>query len=50
MIPEARVLVLLEGLADKGFAVMKTTTKGLARWSLTEKAIQDAVHAGGTTT
>lgn len=50
VIPEARVLVLLEGLADKGFAVMKTTTKGLARWSLTEKAIQDAVLAGGTTT
>jgi DNA-binding phage protein len=40
---ESEVLDLLEDLARKEFAIMKTTPKGLARWSLTERAIQDAV-------
>ena len=44
---ESEVLDLLEGLANKGFAIMKATPKGLARWSLTERAIQDAVLYGG---
>ncbi|MCT0230967.1 hypothetical protein KQ306_08910 [Synechococcus sp. CS-1324] len=47
--PEAEVLALLEGLADKRFAIMKTTPKRLTRWSLTERAIQEAVLVGEAT-